>query len=344
MDFTSAHFEAPERLWLLALALAGLCVLFAVSHFARQRQLASFADASILSRLLASHSPMRRAIKVALLFAAVVLLGIAFARPQWGEERDTTTASGEDTIFVLDTSKSMLAADVRPNRLERAKIAIEDYLRRHARGRVGLVVFAGQAFLQCPLTLDYDAFVETLRSVDVNAVPVAGTDVGKAIDEASRALEKNEGRKIIVLLTDGEDLEARGIKEAGELAKKGVTVFTVGVGTAAGSVIQVSGETNGLQPLLDQGGQPVVSRLDENTLRQIASETGGSYQPLGVIGDGMDKVRIAVSTNVSHQRGQIVKTRGIDRFQWPLGIALLLLLVEPLLRTRVRTPKVQPTV
>jgi Ca-activated chloride channel family protein len=206
------------------------------------------------------------------------------------------------------------------------------------------VVFAGQAFLQCPLTLDYDAFVETLRSVDVNAVPVPGTDIGRALDEASRALEKNEGRKVIVLLTDGEDLETHGIKEAGDLAKKGVTIFTVGIGTAAGSVIQVSGEPTGLQPLLDQYGHPVVSRLDENTLRLIANETGGSYQPLGVIGDGMDKVRLAVSTNVSRQGGQIVKTHGIDRFHWPLGIALLLLVVEPLLRTRVRTPQVRLTV
>jgi Ca-activated chloride channel family protein len=244
--------------------------------------------------------------------------------------------SGEDTIFALDTSKSMLAADVRPNRLERAKIAIEDYLRRHARGRVGLVVFAGQAFLQCPLTLDYDAFVETLRSVDVNAVPVPGSDVGRAIDEASRALAKNEGRKIVVLITDGEDLEARGIRQAEESAKQGVSVFTVGVGTAAGSVIQVPAEPSGLQPLRDKEGRPVVSRLDENTLRQISEKTGGSYQPLGVIGDGMDKVRVAISTDGKNKRDQLVRTRGIDRFHWPLGIALLVLLVEPLLRTRVR--------
>jgi Ca-activated chloride channel homolog len=172
MDFTEPHFEAPASLGLLPIALLGLGALFLLSHLARQRQLGTFVDRGLLDRLLASHSPIRRGIKVALILFAVIFLIVALARPQWGEERDTTAASGEDTIFVLDTSKSMLAADVRPNRLERAKIAVEDYLRRHGRGRVGLVVFAGQAFLQCPLTLDYDAFVDTLRSVDVNAVPV----------------------------------------------------------------------------------------------------------------------------------------------------------------------------
>jgi len=336
MDFSEPHFDAPLSLWLLPIALIGLAVLFWLSHLARQTQLATFVDRGLLGRLLASHSHVRRAIKVALVFFAVMSLIVALARPQWGEQRDTTTASGEDTIFVLDTSKSMLAADVRPNRLERAKIAIEDYLRRHGRGRVGLVVFAGQAFLQCPLTLDYDAFVDTLRSVDVNAVPVPGSDVGRAIDEASRALDKNEGRKIVVLLTDGEDLEANGIRKAEELAKKGVTVFTVGVGTAAGSVIQVAAEQNGTQPLRDKEGRPVVSRLDENTLRQISEKTGGSYQPLGVIGDGMDKVRAAISSDGKNKKDQLVRTRGIDRYQWPLGVALLILLVEPLLRTRVR--------
>jgi Ca-activated chloride channel family protein len=336
MDFTEPHFDAPQCLWLLPIALFGLGVLFVLSFSARRYQLAMFADRALLVRLLASHSPVRRAVKVGLLFFSVLFLILALARPQWGEQRDTTMASGEDTIFVLDTSKSMLAADVRPNRLERAKIAIEDYLRRHGRGRVGLVVFAGQAFLQCPLTLDYDAFVDTLRSVDVNAVPVPGSDVGRAIDEASRALAKNEGRKIVVLITDGEDLEAHGVRQAEESAKQGVTVFTVGVGTAAGSVVQVPAEPNGLQPLRDKEGRPVVSRLDENTLRQISEKTGGSYQPLGVIGDGMDKVRVAISTDGKNKRDQLVRTRGIDRFHWPLGIALLVLLVEPLLRTRVR--------
>lgn len=334
MDFSAPHFENPERLWLTALALTGLAGVFIHAAIARQAQLATFADAALLDRLLATLSRTRRAVKLTLILLALAFLGIAFARPQWGEERDADAASGEDTIFVLDTSKSMLAADVRPNRLERAKLAIQDYLRRHARGRVGLVVFAGQAFLQCPLTLDYDAFSDTLRSVDVNAVPVPGSDLSRALDEAARALEKNEGRRLIVLLTDGEDLAGAGVKAAEALSKKRVTIYTVGVGTEMGATVQVP--TNGpqLQPLLDDAGRPVVSRLDEKTLRAVAEATGGEYQLLGTVGDGMDKVQKAVTDLSPSQRAALVRTRGIDRFHWPLGIALALLLIEPLLRER----------
>jgi Ca-activated chloride channel family protein len=328
MDFSTFHFEAPGRLWLLVLALVLLSGLVLYAASARCRQLAAFAEPSILERLLFAHSPARRAVKLALIFLATIFLGLALARPQWGEERDTSAGSGEDTIFVLDTSKSMLAADVVPNRLERAKLAIQDYLRRHSRGRVGLVVFAGQAFLQCPLTLDYDAFSDTLRQVDVNAIPVMGSDLARALDEANRALEKNEGRRIIVLLTDGEDLVGGAVEKAKKLADLGASVYTVGVGTPNGTVIQVPAEPSGLQPLLDGEGRPVVSRLDEETLRRIAD----------AIGDGMDRVRKAVNQDSTREREALVRTRGIDRFQWPLGIALLLLLVEPLLRER-RSPK-----
>jgi Ca-activated chloride channel family protein len=339
MDFSAPHFESPAFLWLTALCLAGLGVLIALAAAARRRQLAAFVDGEVLGRLLKTYSPLRRGFKDGLVLLSLGLLGVALARPQWGQQSDTTAVSGEDTIFLLDTSKSMLAADVRPNRLERAKLAIEDYLRRHGRGRVGLVVFAGQAFLQCPLTLDYDAFSDTLRSVDVNAIPVPGSDIGRALDEGSRALEKNEGRKLLVLLTDGEDLAGAGVRKAADLVKKDIVIYTVGVGTPSGSVIQVPADTGGMQPLLDGEGRPVVSRLDEKTLEKIATETGGEYQLLGGIGEGMDKVRKAVSSAAENGRDQIVRRRGIDRFRWPLGIALALLLVEPLLKLRRAVPQ-----
>jgi Ca-activated chloride channel family protein len=342
MDFSAPHFENPLCLWVPVLSLLALGTLIFIAYAARRRQLAAFVHDSVLSRLLQTYSPLRRGIKDGLILLAVALFGLALARPQWGQETDTTVVSGEDTIFVLDTSKSMLAADVRPNRLDRAKLAIEDYLRRHGRGRVGLVVFAGQAFLQCPLTLDYNAFSDTLRSVDVNAIPVAGSDLGRALDEGSRALEKNEGRKLLVLLTDGEDLAGSGVRKATALVEKGIVVYTVGVGTPAGSVIQVPADSGGLQPLLDGEGRPVVSRLDEKTLAEIAQKTGGEYQLLGGIGDGMDKVRQAVSAATESGRDQLVRRRGVDRFHWPLGIALLLLLVEPLIK--LRRSLVQPMI
>ena len=334
MDFAAPHFENPGRLWFLAVALVGAVVLIANSARARRRQLANFADENLAAQLLAAHSPMRRIVKNALVLLGIICLGIAFARPQWGLYSEKLEQQGEDTIFVLDTSKSMLVADVRPNRLERAKLAIMDYVRRHGRGRVGLVVFAGQAFLQCPLTLDYDAFTDTLQSIDVNAVPVPGSDVGRGLDEAVHALEKNPGRKLIVLITDGEDLAGAGVKRAEELAKQKVTIYTVGVGTEAGGLIQIYGETGAIEPMRDQNGQPVVSHLDEKTLRAIAENTGGEYQALGAIGEGMDKVRVAVTTGATKLAEGLVRTSGVDRFHWPLGVAIGLLVVESLTGTR----------
>ena len=337
MDFAAPHFEHPERLWLVFITLLGLAALYWYADRARRQQLHAFADARLLAWLTASLSIVRRRVKLGLIMLASLFLGLALARPQWGQESDNTTYSGEDTMFVLDTSKSMLAADVRPNRLERSKLAIQDYIRRHARGRVGLIVFAGQAFLQCPLTLDYDAFSDTLRMVDVNAIPVPGTDLGRALDEAARSLENSPGRKIVVVLTDGEDLAGSGLKQAEKIKEKRVTVYTVGVGTDAGSVVQVQAEGSpAAQPLLDDKGQPVVSRLDEKTLEQVATATGGDYERLGTVGDGMDKVRRAISDPDAVQRAAMLRTRGIDRYHWPLGIALLLLLLEPLIRERRR--------
>jgi Ca-activated chloride channel family protein len=333
MDFTSSHFEYPGRLWITAIVLLGLAGLYVYAEMARRRQLATFADPELLDRLMVTVSPVRRTVKLVLAFLAVALLGMALARPQWGEERDSSAGTGEDTIFVLDTSKSMLATDVRPNRLERAKLAIQDYLRRHARGRVGLVVFAGQAFLQCPLTLDYDAFSDTLRSVDVNAVPVPGSDIGRAIDEASRAFEQKADRRLVVLLTDGEDLGGEGVKKAAELVKEHVVIYTVGVGTPMGSTVQALGDGNTVQAVVDENGRPIVSRLDEKTLDEIAKATGGKYQFLSTVGDGMDQVRKAV-TDLTNSRAGIVRTRGVDRYRWPVGIALGLLLVEPLVSAR----------
>ena len=152
---------------------------------------------------------------------AVAGVGLALARPQWGEQAEVSQLLGQDTLFILDCSRSMLATDVAPSRLQRAKLAILDFVQRHGHGRVGLVAFAGQAFLQCPLTFDYGAFQDALMAVDDKTIPVPGTDIGRALDEAFRAMDKSERPKLLVLLTDGEDLEKGGVRTAEALAKQG---------------------------------------------------------------------------------------------------------------------------
>ena len=337
MKTHALQFAAPNWLWSTALALALTGALFWVSAKARRRQLEQFADPARRGELLASHSAVMRVVKNTMLFLSLLLVGIALARPQWGETEERVDRKGDDVVFLMDTSKSMLATDVTPSRLERAKMAVLDFVHRHAGGRVGLVAFAGDAFLQCPLTLDYDAFEESIRDLDTDSVLVPGTDIASALFAGSRAFDKAERRKVLVLVTDGEDLERIGIEAAKKLAKDRVVVFTVGVGTPNGGQIQVQGRGGEVEPLRDEKGQPVTSRLDEPTLRSIAETTGGTYRRMETIAGGLADVANALKDPQSKPAAVFRKRLGIDRYRWPLAVAIFLLVAESLLRTRRRT-------
>jgi len=263
-------------------------------------------------------------------------MGLALARPQWGESSNAGQLLGQDVIFILDCSRSMLATDVQPTRLQRAKLAIMDFVQRRGRGRVGLVAFAGQAFLQCPLTFDYVAFQEALTIVDDKTIPIPGTDIGRALDEGVHALQKSERQKLLVVLTDGEDLEQGGVKMAEALAKDHVVVFTIGVGTASGSEIQLVNEQGKTEVLRDEKGEVVRSHLDEPTLRSIAQATHGAYYPLGPLGEGLAKVRIAVEALPQPEGATAARKLGVDRFYVPLAAVLGLLVTETLVGTRRR--------
>jgi Ca-activated chloride channel homolog len=334
MDFGHPHFAEPQWLWLALLAPALLIGLQVYAGRKRRRQLQTLVAPHFLGELTRSHSAIRRSLKNVLLVLAVAGIGMAMARPQWGVQEYAAHQPGEDIMFVLDCSRSMLAADVPPNRLERAKLAVREFTRRHTDGRVGLVTFAGQAFLQCPLTFDREAFEDALRSVDDKSIAVAGTDVGRALDEAFHAMEKKDRRKIVVLLTDGEDLEKSGATMAESLAKEGMVMFTVGVGTVAGAEIRVVNERGQLELVRDSRGEPVRSRLDETTLRNIAQATKGNYFPLGALGEGLARVRSAITGIDFAEESTMVQTSGVDRFHLPVALALLFLVAESLMGTR----------
>ena len=196
MNFSHPHFAEPHWLWLAVLAPLALAALQRYSAWARQKQLAQIAAPHFVETLTRSVSPVRRALKQALLVLAAAGVGLALARPQWGEQTEVSHLFGQDTLFILDCSRSMLASDVAPNRLQRAKLAVLDYVQHYGHGRVGLVAFAGQAFLQCPLTFDYGAFQDALAIVDDKAIPVLGTDIGRALDEGFRAMDKAQRQKV----------------------------------------------------------------------------------------------------------------------------------------------------
>ena len=339
MFFAGFHFAEPRWLWLAAVAPMLLALLHA--HAARQRreQLAKIAAPEFLGQLTQSHDPARRRWKELLLLLAFASAGIALARPQWGSTEHVNAFVGDDVVFCLDCSLSMTTSDVLPSRLQRAKFAILDFVRRQGHGRVGLVAFAGSAFIQCPLTFDYDAFEETLMSVDEKTMPIPGTDIGRAVNEAYRAMDPKARRKIIVLVTDGEDLEKSGVAAAKNLATNGVVVFTIGVGTAAGKEIQTVNAAGRPELLRDGHGGIVRSHLDETTLREIAEATSGSYFPLGPLGEGLAKVHTALETMNAASGAAPAAKFGVDRFHLPVAAVLALLIAESLLGTRRRLRK-----
>jgi Ca-activated chloride channel family protein len=336
MNLANPHFAEPQWLWLAVLAPLMLAALQRYSAWARRKQLARIAAAHFVEELTRSTSPLRRVLKQTLLILAAAGVGLALARPQWGEETEISHLFGHDTVFVLDSSRSMLAGDVAPSRLQRAKLAILDYVQRRGHGRVGLVAFAGQAFLQCPLTFDYGAFQDALMAIDDRTIPVPGTDIGRALDEAFQAMDKTQRPKLVVLLTDGEDLEASGVHTAETLGKEGLVVFAVGVGTPAGAEIQMLNERGKPELVRDDRGEVVRSRLDEPTLRAIARATHGAYYPLGPVGEGLAKVQLAMENLNIGSGSTPARKLGVDRFHWPVAAVLVLLVAESLIGTRRR--------
>jgi len=333
MDFADPHFAEPGWLWLAALAPAALAGLEWYAARARRRQMAHLASRRFLQGLLTSLSPARRRFKHALLLIAAAGIGIALARPQWGQQPGTLQTTSEDVIFLLDASRSMLAEDVRPNRLERAKLATLDFLRNHPGGRVGLVVFAGQAFLQCPLTFDHEAFRESLLAVNAETIPVGGTDLGRALQEALHAAENEQERQILILLSDGEDLEQSGLTAAERLADTNVVLHAVGIGSPAASQIPLRDSAGQMDVVRDELGRAVRTRLDEDTLRRVAAVTGGTYHPLGPLGEGLVEIQLDL---VSSRRSDDTAPAGagVERFHFPLALVIALLVTESLVGTR----------
>lgn len=334
MNFADFHFAEPRWLWLAAVAPFLLVLLHWHAARKRREQLARIASPHFIEDLTTSHSPTRRRVKEILLLLAFVAAGLALARPQWGSVAGGNAFIGEDVVFVLDCSQSMTATDVTPSRIQRAKFAMLDFVQKQGHGRVGLVTFAGSAFLQCPLTFDAGAFEETLMSVDEKTIPLPGTDIGRALNEANRAMDPKARRKMVVLITDGEDLEKSGIAAAKRLATNGVVVFTIGVGTPAGKEIQVQNPAGQTELLRDNRGEIVRSRLDERTLRDIAQATGGNYFALGQLGSGLRQVKSAMHALDAASAARHSSQRGVDRFYAPLAVLLLLVTIEPLIGTR----------
>ncbi len=319
----------PTGLW--GLTAIPLLVLFLVWAFrARRRALEQLLAAAMVERLTRSVRPVARRWKAGLLVGSVACALLAWAQPRWGFEWRQVRHRGVDVFVLLDVSKSMLTEDVRPNRLTQARYAVEDLLAKLEGDRIGLIAFAGTAFVQCPLTIDYDAFRLTLRAADPQLIPRGGTAIGAAIRTALQALAAGTGRdRAIVLITDGEQTEGDALAAADEAAKAGVRIYAIGVGTAAGELVPMRTEGQGLEFLKDRDGKVVKSRLDEETLQALALRTQGIYVRSAAGDFGMDTVyEQGIAQLQRKEYEERLQKRYFERFQWPLGFAVALLALE----------------
>ncbi len=288
-----------------------------------------------MPNLLSGLSQPRRKIRLACVIFAVVLLMIALARPQWGFSWEETKQRGLDIVVAIDTSKSMLAEDITPNRLARAKLAALDLMQQAKSDRLGLVAFAGSAFLQCPLTIDDAAFRQSVEALDVNIIPQGGTALAEAINTARKAFKEGDNYKVLVLFTDGEDNDEGALEAAQAAAKDGLRIFTVGIGTAEGELLRLKDAKGRTDYIRDDQGNVVKSHLNESLLQQLAGETeGGFYLPLrgAKTIDALYEKGLAPLPK-SEQAMKLIK-RYHERYHWPLAAAIALLLAEMLLPER----------
>lgn len=325
--------------YLLYIVLAGGCAAAFLlwSERARAKALLRFAQKELLPELLKAVDTRRRMVKNILWFAGFVLCLAALARPQWGFRWQKVTHRGLDILIAVDTSKSMLAADVKPNRLERAKLALTDFTGKLDGDRVGLIAFAGSAFLQCPLTTDYSGFALTVRALSTDIIPRGGTSLAGVVQEALRAFSGGDKKyKVLIVITDGEYHEGDPMPAVEQARKDGVVIHCIGIGTPEGELISVPGDDR-TDFLKDSQGNAVKSRLNEEILKKMALAAGGSYVRASPTEFGLELLYNEKLSKMEKREfeGRMNKLFE-ERFQIPLVLGLLLLCVEMLLSDRKR--------
>ncbi|MBX3732282.1 MAG: VWA domain-containing protein [Verrucomicrobiae bacterium] len=341
------NFASPAYLWMSAVVVPLLGWFLWWTWGRKQAAARAFIRARLFGALTVGVSPGLQILKRVLLALAITLTLLALARPRWGYRDEETLASGLDILVVFDVSRSMLANDAAPNRLSKAKRAVFDLLGLARADRIGVVAFAGEAFLQAPLTLDDEALRQTVQGLDCDILPVQGSEIAPAIREAVAAFDKDStGARAILLITDGEDHEPGAIEAARLAAREGIRVFTLGVGTLGGAVLRMTDPYGNSVFVKDADGNAVKSQLNETLLREIAEAGGGFYLPLQnrqtiqtLYERGLEPIpRTATRAGKSRQ--------WFERFQWPLALAVLLLLLEILVPEHRRVaagPSLPPT-
>src|SRR5262245_50842792 len=332
----AGRFAAPIFLWLL-LGIPVAIAAVSLGWRSRRKAQATWAG-SLFERLTPELDRGRERLRFALYLVGYVFVVLALARPQWGGETVMMKRKGIDLLIAMDTSTSMLAEDMRPNRLASAKRAVADLVRRMGGDRVGLIAFAGEAYTVCPLTLDHGTVLLFLESMSPNSVSVPGTDVEDAIRRARASFVKEEHKhKALVIVTDGESTTGDAEREAKQAAEDGVVLFTIGIGSPDGQPIPErddNGNVTGYKR--DRAGNVVNSRLDEDGLRRIADATHGHYFRASPQGVELSTVYNELQSMEKKELEGQLATNYEERYQWPLGLAALLLGAEMVVPYRRR--------
>ena len=319
-----------EKLYYIHLlwAVMALALLLWYNERRRRALLLRFAADEMLPRLgVAKNSS--HTLRNFFFLLGLVFLVLTLMEPKWGYTWEDVHRRGRDIIVAVDVSRSMLATDVPPTRLERAKRAIIDLMQIMEGDRIGLVAFAGGAFVQCPLTLDYGAAKMFVNSLDPSLIPKGGTQIGEAIVKAVGAFEGNDrDTRALILITDGENLQG-DLDSAVKLAKeKGVKIFCIGIGTPSGSPIQIIDEKGNKAYLKDREGNQVLSKLNEETLQKIALETGGAYAQAVASGLELDAIYTKRIAGMDAKELESSRRKHYEhRFQWPLSAAFACFLI-----------------
>jgi Ca-activated chloride channel family protein len=321
-------------LWLIP----GLVFFYVYAFRAKDKAIQAFCNLHLSGKLMLFVNRRRQHFKAALLILAVLFMVLALVRPKWGFQWEEVKRRGVDIIIALDVSQSMLAEDVKPNRLERAKREITDLLSILEGDRIGLVAFAGAAFVQCPLTLDYGAVSIFLDYLDTDLIPLPGTALGTAIRTATGAFSEREKKsKALILITDGEGHEGDAIAAAEEAKQQGIKIFAIGIGKEGGAPIPLPGGSGGFKK--DANGELILTKLDEVTLQKIALDTGGSY--VRSVTGNLDLEEIYQKGIKEHVAEKELKStrrkRWEERFQWFAFAAFLLVVAESLLSEKKRS-------
>lgn len=336
------HFAQINMLvWLWAVIVLAVFLFWANNH--RIKVLRIFTQEHLLKDIAFYFDPQKAKYKNILLVAITLFAVLALLRPQWGFRWQEVKRQGIDILVVIDTSKSMLTQDVKPNRLRRTKFAVLDLLKKLRGDRIGLIAFSGEPFLVCPLTVDYGGFQKSLNDLNVETIPRGGTNVAKAIYEAIKDYgEVSSKHKAIIIITDGDNLEGDPVAAARAAKEKGIKIYSVGIGSVEGELIQMRNRQGELVFLKDKDGNVVKSRLNERLLKEIALITGGVYVKASGAKFGLDLIYDQELTKFQKREIEAkMEKKYTERFQFPLGIAALLLVIETCLTTRKKRSTVK---